>query len=152
MTIRAFVGLGANLGNARQTLESATRSLGDSPGILGVRASGLYASAPVDAVGDDYVNAVVQLETTLTAPALLQLLQHLEQAAGRKRSFPNAPRTLDLDLLLYGEGSIVSPTLVVPHPRMRSRAFVLLPLQEIAPEMVDLVDLHKTSQQRVVRL
>lgn len=152
MAVTAFIGLGANLGNARQALENAIRSLGESPGILDLRASSLYSSAPVDAVGDDYVNAVVQVETTLTAPALLQLLQHLESAAGRQRPFPNAPRTLDLDLLLYGDASIVSPDLEVPHPRMRSRAFVLLPLQELAPERVDPSDLYKTLEQRVIRL
>jgi pimeloyl-ACP methyl ester carboxylesterase len=90
----------------------------------------------VDSSGPDYVNAVVQVTTCLSAPALLRELQALEAAAGRERPFPNAPRTLDLDLLLYGDARIDSPSLIVPHPRMWQRAFVLLPLSEIAPGLV----------------
>lgn len=152
MAVRAFIGLGGNLGDAGAAIERALCSLRETAGILDLQASGLYASAPLDADGDDYVNAVAQIHTALTAPALLQVLQQLEHAAGRQRPYRNAPRTLDLDLLLYGEGRIVSPTLVVPHPRMRERAFVLLPLQELAPQLVQSMDLQKTAQQRVRRL
>jgi 2-amino-4-hydroxy-6-hydroxymethyldihydropteridine diphosphokinase len=95
--------------------------------------SSLYASAPVDAGGDDYVNAVVLISTQLDADALLQALQKIEQDFGRERSVRNAPRTLDLDLLLYGQAQIASATLEVPHPRMTARAFVLLPLLELDP-------------------
>jgi len=98
--------------------------------------SSLYRSAPVESSGDDYVNAVAELRTTLTARDLLAALQAIEQANGRQRPYHNAPRTLDLDILLYGEHIIAEPTLVVPHPRMTQRAFVLLPLLEIAPAII----------------
>ena len=152
MAARAFIGLGANLGEAQRTVEAALQSLADAPGVHALRASSLYASAPVDAGGDDYVNAVAEIHTSRSAPALLQLLQQLEQGAGRQRPYLNAPRTLDLDLLLYGQGRIVSPALVVPHPRMHQRAFVLLPLQELAPDLVDFRDLENVTYQRVQRL
>ena len=152
MVVRAFIGLGANLGDARTTVKAALVSLANVPGIHDLRASSLYTSAPVGADGDDYINAVAQIHTELSAPGLLQVLQRLEQAAGRLRPYRNAPRTLDLDVLLYGDGRIQSPTLVVPHPRMRERAFVLLPLQELAPELVNLQDLRAVSDQRVQRL
>ena len=152
MAVWAFIGLGSNLGDSRATIEAALHRLSQAAGILELRASGLYNSAPLDAGGGDYVNAVAHIHTELTAPALLQVLQHMEDRAGRMRPYPNAPRTLDLDLLLYGEGRIVSPTLVVPHPRMRERAFVLLPLQELAPQHVALEDLNRTAHQQVQRL
>ena len=91
---------------------------------------------PGHAPGGDYINAVLEIDTRLPAPILLQHLQQIEQAAGRERPYVNAPRTLDLDLLLYGDGRIDSPQLTVPHPRMWQRAFVLLPLAEIAPALV----------------
>jgi 2-amino-4-hydroxy-6-hydroxymethyldihydropteridine diphosphokinase len=130
----AFIGLGANLGDARAAVEQALAELAALPYCKLVQRSALYTSAPVDATGPDFINAVAQLQTTLTAPALLAELLRIEQAAGRKRSYQNAPRTLDLDLLLYGSARIESPTLTVPHPRMHTRAFVLLPLVEIAPQ------------------
>ena len=95
---------------------------------------------------------MVEISTTLTAPALLAELQGLEQAAGRVRPYPNAPRTLDLDLLLYGSGSIQSANLTVPHPRMAARGFVLLPLQEIAPQLVTQAQLAAVRDQGVFRL
>lgn len=132
--VTAYIGLGANLGDRLEALKQALQGLRRMPGSCAVRASRAYQSAPVDAGGPDYLNAVVQLSTTLTAPDLLLALQALENAAGRQRPYRNAPRTLDLDLLLYGDGRIESASLCVPHPRMQERAFVLSPLAELAPE------------------
>lgn len=136
LPVRAFVGLGANLGDAAGTVQSALRSMDALADSRLVRHSSLYSSAPVDAGGPDFVNAVAELETGLAPLDLLAQLQALEDAAGRARPYRNAPRTLDLDLLLYGDERIVLPLLSVPHPRMHERAFVLVPLAEIAPERV----------------
>jgi 2-amino-4-hydroxy-6-hydroxymethyldihydropteridine diphosphokinase len=148
----AFVGLGANLGDAEAALRQALAGLAALPGTRLVRSSRLYRSAPVDAGGPDYLNAVAQLETTLAAPELLRALQSLEHAAGRERPYRNAPRTLDLDLLLYGAARIASAALTVPHPRLRERAFVLLPLAELAPELVQARDLAAVAHQRIAPL
>lgn len=150
--VTAFVALGANLGDAAQALRQALVRLGDTPGVRVQRASSFYRTAPVESSGPDYVNAVVGLTTTLTAPALLACLQVIERAADRQRPYPNAPRTLDLDLLLYGSARIASATLTVPHPRMNERAFVLVPLAEIAPGLVSEGRLAQVMQQRVERL
>ena len=128
-----YVGLGANLGEREATLRQALAALGQYPGTRVLRVSPLYGSAPVDAGGPDYLNAVAEVATTLTPEALLQALQAIEQAAGRERPYRNAPRTLDLDLLLYGEERLDGAELTLPHPRMGERAFVLLPLAELAP-------------------
>lgn len=133
--VTAYVGLGANLGNPAQTVLTALAQLAQLPETVLQRHSSLYSSAPVDAGGDDFVNAVAQLDTMLAPMALLQALQQLELAFGRERPFRNAPRTLDLDLLLYGDEEIDVPGLQVPHPRMQARAFVLLPLLELASEI-----------------
>ena len=101
-----------------------------------VATSSLYISAPHDAAGTDYLNAVAELSTTLNAHDLLAGLQAIEMHAGRERPYRNAPRTLDLDLLLYGAQRIASATLVVPHPRLHERAFVVRPLAEVAPRLV----------------
>jgi len=132
----AFVGLGANLGEPQAMLRWALDTLSHTPGVRLMQASALYRSAPVDASGPDFVNAVAKIATTLNAMALLHALQGIEHEAGRERPYRNAPRTLDLDLLLYGDATIDSPTLTVPHPRMRERAFVLVPLAEIWPDAV----------------
>ncbi|TWO69391.1 2-amino-4-hydroxy-6-hydroxymethyldihydropteridine diphosphokinase [Caenimonas sedimenti] len=145
----AFVGLGANLGDAAAALQAALAALGQLPGTRLRRASRIYRSAPVDAGGPDFLNAVAEVETSLAAPDLLAALQGIESAAGRERPYRNAPRTLDLDLLLYGDGSIESPVLTVPHPRMRERAFVLLPLAELAPARVAARDLQAVAGQRI---
>lgn len=150
--VTAFVGIGANLGDAQATVRGAVAALGRLPETRLVAASRLYRSAPVDAGGPDFINAVAQVETTLTAPALLAQLQRLEQDAGRERPYRNAPRTLDLDLLLFGDGRIASPALTVPHPRLAERAFVLLPLHELAPERVRAADLQAVSGQRIAPL
>jgi 2-amino-4-hydroxy-6-hydroxymethyldihydropteridine diphosphokinase len=150
--VLAYVGIGGNLGDARATVERAIEALAQLPGSRRVACSSLYGSAPVDAGGPDYVNAVAALETTLMAPALLVALQRIEQAEGRERPYRNAPRTLDLDLLLYGDGRIDSPGLVVPHPRIQERAFVLQPLAEIAPARVPAAALAAVADQAIRRL
>ncbi len=132
-TISATIGIGANLGAAAVQVRQAIAALAGLPQTTMCACSSLYASAPVDATGDDYVNAVMRIDTGLSAQQLLHALQTLELAAGRERPYLNAPRTLDLDLLLYGDEQIDSATLTVPHPRMLQRAFVLLPLLEIDP-------------------
>lgn len=132
----AWIGLGANLGDARATLRLAVQRLAELPQTRLQQVSGLYRSAPVDAGGPDYLNAVAWVQTRLSALALLQALQALEAQAGRERPYRNAPRTLDLDVLLYGSERIDLPELTVPHPRMQQRAFVLLPLAELAPQRV----------------
>ena len=132
---RAFVGIGANLGEAEATVRLALDALGRLPGCTRVAASSLYRSAPVQASGPDFVNAVAELQTTLEPRALLQQLQALEQTHGRVRTVRNAPRTLDLDLLDQGGRVWRDEALVLPHPRLHLRAFVLRPLLEIAPQL-----------------
>lgn len=131
--VQAYIGLGANLGDARRQVQDAIARLQSLSDTRFIAQSSLFCSAPIDADGDDYVNAVVQLETCLPAEDLLRALQAIEHDFGRQRSYVNAPRTLDLDLLLYGNQTIASTTLQVPHPRITQRAFVLIPLLEIDP-------------------
>jgi len=150
--VTAYIALGANLGDARATVMQAMQDIGAIRDTRPVRRSSLYSTVPVDSAGPDYINAVVEVTTGLSAPELLQQLQQLEQAAGRERPYRHAPRTLDLDLLLYGEASIDSPTLTVPHPRMMERAFVLLPLAEIAPLRVTAAQLEAVRGQVIRRL
>jgi 2-amino-4-hydroxy-6-hydroxymethyldihydropteridine diphosphokinase len=140
--VTAYIALGANLGDTVASLCKAMSDLADLAGVCLVRRSSLYRTAPFESSGPDYLNAVVEITTCLTAPNLLTKLQALERAAGRERTYRNAPRTLDLDILIYGEARIDSATLTIPHPRMSERAFVLVPLAEIAPQMV-------TSDQRI---
>ena len=132
----ACVGLGANLGDAHATLAAAIDALSRLPHTVLVGVSPTYRSAPIDATGPDYLNAVVALRTDLTPLTLLSQLQRIERDHGRERSVRNAPRTLDLDLLLYGEQCFDSPELTVPHPRLHQRAFVLLPLADLLPAAV----------------
>lgn len=148
----AYIGLGANLGNTQQALQDALQALAHIPGIEQVVASDFYRSSPIDANGPDFFNAVAQVHTRLHAMDLLVVLQQIEQAAGRQRPYRNAPRTLDLDLLLYGGGHIDSPTLTVPHPRMHERAFVLVPLAALAPGVVSAEALKAIAQQVIVRI
>jgi 2-amino-4-hydroxy-6-hydroxymethyldihydropteridine diphosphokinase len=143
----AWVGIGANLGDARARVTDAIARLTRLPDTTLLRASSLYRTAPIDSSGDDYINAVACLDTALDAHALLAALLGIEQAHGRERPYRNAPRTLDLDLLLYGDQVVNdAPTLIVPHPRMHERAFVLAPLAELAPE------LHIPGRGRIARL
>jgi len=135
--LRAHVALGANLDDPAATLRAAFDALAALPGTRLVARSALYRSAPVGVSGQpDYLNAVAALDTQLSAPALLAALLAIETARGRTRDYHHAPRTLDLDLLLYADEVIDQPGLAVPHPRMHERAFVLVPLAEIAPAAV----------------
>jgi len=148
----AYVALGANLGDAQATVLQAMAGLSDLPGTRVLSTSPLYRTAPFEATGPDFVNAVAAVVTRLSAPALLSALQGMEAGQGRLRPFKNAPRTLDLDILLYGSGTIDSPTLKVPHPRMAERAFVLVPLFDIAPELVSPEQLAAVQAQSITRL
>jgi 2-amino-4-hydroxy-6-hydroxymethyldihydropteridine diphosphokinase len=131
------VGIGANLGDPVAQVRAAIAALAALSDTRLVAASSLYRTAPVGYTAQpEFVNAAVLLETGLGARALLGELQRLEAAAGRERSFKNAPRTLDLDLLLYGSETIVEPGLAVPHPRLHERAFALAPVVEIDPACV----------------
>ena len=132
----AWVGLGANLGERHRTLDAAIAALAELPGTRLIARSGLWASPPQDATGPDYLNAVARLDTRLAPHALLEAMQAIETRFGRDRPYPNAPRTLDLDLLLAGDATIDDPLLVVPHPRLHQRAFVLRPMAEIDPDVV----------------
>ncbi|MDN5843616.1 MAG: 2-amino-4-hydroxy-6-hydroxymethyldihydropteridine diphosphokinase [Alcaligenaceae bacterium] len=132
----AYVGLGANLGDASATVRAAAHELAIAPGVSGLVLSPLYRSAPVDAGGPDYINAVVCIHTTLDPNDLLRALQAIEHQHGRLRPYQNAPRTLDLDILLFGAAQIDTPGLTIPHPRMHERAFVLRPLQDLAPDLI----------------
>jgi 2-amino-4-hydroxy-6-hydroxymethyldihydropteridine diphosphokinase len=117
-----------------------------------VARSSLYRSAPVDAAGPDFFNAVVALETALSPEALLERMQGIEHGAGRERPYRNAPRTLDLDLLHHGDARLQTPTLTLPHPRIAERAFVLLPLAEIAPGRVTQAQRDAVAGQRIERV
>ncbi len=134
MTV-AWLGIGANLGDARQTLKDAVVCLAQQHTVTVLAKSSLYRTAPIEAGGDDYFNCVVKLETRLGVRELLALCQRIEHHFGRERPFRNAPRTLDIDILLYGGAVIDEPDLMVPHPRMTGRAFVLVPAVEIDPDL-----------------
>lgn len=135
--IAAYVALGANLGNPVATVSAAIEALAATEHCRLLRVSSLYRTAPVGLRHQpDFINAVAALEVdpaVLPAPTFLARLFAIEERFGRRRSVPNAPRTLDLDLLLYGSESRREPALTLPHPRMHLRAFVLAPLAEIAP-------------------
>lgn len=130
---RAYIGLGANLGEPLATLASACSAMAAWPDCRWVAVSLPYRSAPVDAAGPDFFNAVAAMDTRLDGLRLLRRLQALEQQHGRQRPYQNAPRTLDLDLLLLGDDITQSAELVLPHPRLALRAFVLMPLLELEP-------------------
>ncbi|AOY92811.1 2-amino-4-hydroxy-6-hydroxymethyldihydropteridine diphosphokinase [Cupriavidus sp. USMAA2-4] len=132
----AFIGIGANLGDARQALKDAVVCLAQQVGITVLARSSFYRTAPIDAQGEDYYNAVVKVETSFTAGQLLRICHHIEDQFGRERPFHNAPRTLDLDLLLFGDEQHDDEHLTVPHPRVTERAFTLVPLLEIDPGLV----------------
>lgn len=139
--VRCFVALGANLGDPVATIRAALAALRELPQAKLVAASSLYRTAPVGLTHQpDFINAVVEMATVLPAPTFLAQLFAVEARFGRQRDFatpvPNAPRTLDLDLLLYGDMKSDDAQLILPHPRMHQRAFVLAPLAEIAPQLV----------------
>ncbi|MBC7514754.1 MAG: 2-amino-4-hydroxy-6-hydroxymethyldihydropteridine diphosphokinase [Herminiimonas sp.] len=129
----AYIGIGANLGDALDNVAQAFTALATLPTTRITTRSSLYRTAPVDADGDDYINAVACIETLLTPTALLDALLAIEQVRGRTRSYRNAPRPLDLDILLFGVLQLQTEMLTIPHPRLTQRAFVLVPLLEIAP-------------------
>ncbi|MBU4611033.1 2-amino-4-hydroxy-6-hydroxymethyldihydropteridine diphosphokinase [Achromobacter sp. GG226] len=133
--IEVYIGIGGNLGDALATVRAAIAELRSAPGLSAVTSAALYRSAPVEASGPDFINTVVRASTTLAPLALLDLLQAIEARHGRERPYRNAPRTLDLDLLLYGDIKLDTPRLTLPHPRMTERAFVLAPLAELAPAL-----------------
>ena len=146
-----WIGLGANLGERADTLRLAIHAIHAIDGTRVQRVSSLYRSAPVDAGGPDYLNAVAELTTTLAPQALLEALQAIELAAGRERPYRNAPRTLDLDIIVWADETIATATLTVPHPRLWERAFVLLPLAELAPERVAASALQAVKTQAIER-
>lgn len=145
----SYIGLGANLGDIEATLRTAIAHIAQVAGIRVTAQSSFYRTTPMDSDGADYWNAVIQIQTDLSALDLLAVLQDIENAAGRERPYRNAPRTLDLDILLFGDTKIHLPNLIVPHPRMGERAFVLIPLHEIAPELVSWEMLDKVRGQGV---
>ena len=133
----AYVALGSNLKEPRRQLQAGFDALARLPGTELIARSSLYASAPVGyADQPDFVNAVAAIRTSMSARALLDALLDIEREHGRMRAFPNAPRTLDLDVLLYEAREVHEDGLTIPHPRMHERAFVLAPLAEIAPDCV----------------
>ncbi len=153
-----YIGIGSNLGDALQNVDTAIDCLGHLPETYLDACSSYYRTAPIDAAGNDYVNAVVRLITALTPNHLLDSLLHIENQFGRKRPYRNAPRTLDLDILLYNMDQIQTERLTIPHPRMTERAFVLVPLAEINPnatipgkENLSIL-LRRVKNQRIDRL
>lgn len=148
---RVAVALGSNLGDRRAHLDFAVSRL--SSAFANLRVSSYYETDPVGAPGPQpaFLNAAAVGDTTASAQEILELLMAIEHERGRERPFQNAARTLDLDLILLGNGVLNEPTLIVPHPRFRERRFVLEPLAEIAPEMVDPVT-GSTVGELLVRL
>lgn len=150
--VQVCVAFGANLGDAQATVLQAIQDVGALATTKLHKASSLYASAPQMASGPEFVNAVAIYETDLPPLELLDALQNLENIFGRERPFPNAPRTLDLDIIFYGDVALDTPRLKVPHPRWRERAFVLKPLAEICPDLVRTQWLEQVSGQDIYRL
>ncbi len=138
---QAFVALGSNLQNPVQQVKNAMLALASIPNISISKMSSLYLTAPIGYAADqidqvpDFINAVVAIETDLAPLALLDALLEIENNAGRERPYPNAPRVLDCDLLLYENVVLNTEKLTLPHPRMHTRGFVLLPLFEISPHL-----------------
>ena len=143
---------GANLGEAGVSVLQAILDVGALATSQLVKASSLYASAPHEATGPEFVNAVAMYDTDLPPLALLDALQNLEKTAGRERPYLNAPRTLDLDIIFYGDIALDSPRLTLPHPRWQKRAFVLVPLAEISPDKVSPALLSSVANQSVRRI
>jgi len=135
--VTAFIALGSNLGDPAGQIRSALRALDKLPDTRLVRQSAFYRNAPEGGLAQpEFVNAVAQIETRIGPRALLDRLLEIERDHGRVRDYPNAPRTLDLDIVLYGDSIVQEPGLTIPHPRMLERVFVLAPLAEIAPDAV----------------
>ena len=140
---------GANLGEAQATVLQAIQDVGALASARLVKASSLYTSAPHEATGPEFVNAVAIYDTDLPPLELLDALQNLEKTAGRERPYLNAPRTLDLDIIFYGDIVLDSPRLTLPHPRWQKRAFVLVPLAEISSDRVSPALLSNVANQPV---
>ena len=156
-SVTAYVALGANLGDSVQTVLDAIQAIHALPQVQVTKQSSLYKTAAMESLpgapqSPDYINAVIEINTLQPAYLLLNLLQKIEQQAGRNRPYLNAPRTLDLDILLYGDAQIQTETLTVPHPRMWQRAFVLVPLAEIAPGLVSTERLEGVKEQGIERV
>lgn len=135
--VTACIALGANIGEPVRQIEAGFAAIAALPETALVARSSLYRTAPVGyADQPDFINAVALIETTLSPADLLKALLAIERAHGRVREFPNAPRTLDLDIVLYGDLVVHEPGLSIPHPRMLERAFVMVPLAEVAPAAV----------------
>jgi 2-amino-4-hydroxy-6-hydroxymethyldihydropteridine diphosphokinase len=134
--VKCYVALGANLGDPIKSFEQALQGLHQTPGVRVTACSRLYQSEPFQAMGPPYINSVCAIDSILNAFELLATTQRLELEAGRVREFHHQPRTLDLDLLFFGDAQIQSPQLTIPHPRWSERAFVLLPLMEFEPSWV----------------
>ena len=148
----ACVAFGANLGDAVATVQQALRDVAGLPQTRLVKASSLYRSAPYEAQGPDFINAVALLHTQLSPLALLHALQALELKSGRERPYINAPRTLDLDVIFYGDLTLATPELTLPHPRWHERAFFLQPLAEVLPERVSAAQLLAVQDQVIHRM
>ena len=153
----AYIALGANLGDAVQTVRDAIQAINELPQTEVTQQSSLYKTAAMESLpgapeSPDYVNAVIEIICHQPAYLLLKQLQKIEQKSGRNRPYLNAPRTLDLDILLYGDAHIQTETLTIPHPRMWQRAFVLVPLAEIAPGLVSAERLEGVRVQGIERL
>ena len=151
-SVTAYVALGANLGDARAAVLQAFEALASWPEIQVTGRSALYHTAPYEAQGPDFINAVARIDTRLSAPDVLDALQAIEHRAGRVRPYVNAPRSLDLDLLFYGDACMHSPRLTLPHPRWRERAFVLVPLADVWPQRVAPDDLARVADQAIERV
>jgi 2-amino-4-hydroxy-6-hydroxymethyldihydropteridine diphosphokinase len=150
--VMACVALGANLGDAVATVQQALRDVAGLPATQLFKASSLYRSAPYEAQGPDFINAVALIHTQLGPLALLYALQALELQSGRERPYKNAPRTLDLDVIFYGDVALATPELTLPHPRWHERAFVLHPLAEVWPERVSAAQLAAVHGQAIDRI
>lgn len=134
--VTTYISIGSNLEATQTKIEKVIQQLAKLPSTILNAKSSLYRTAPIEAYGNHYINAVIQLLTTLAPLDLLKTLQLIEFQYGRKRPYPNAPRTLDLDILLYGDQIIINNQLTIPHPRMLKRAFVLIPMLEINPMII----------------
>ena len=156
-SVVAYIALGANLGDAAQTVQDAIHAINDLPQTQVTQQSSLYKTAAMESLpgapkSPDYINAVIEIICHQPAHLLLEQLQKIEQKAGRNRPYLNAPRTLDLDILLYGDAHIQTETLIIPHPRMWQRAFVLVPLAEIAPGLVSAERMEGVGGQGIERV
>ena len=151
-SVMVCVALGANLGDAVATVQQALRDVAALPETRLFKASSLYRSAPYEAQGPDFINAVALVHTQLSPLALLHALQALELQCGRERPFKNAPRTLDLDIIFYADVVLATPELTLPHPRWQERAFVLQPLAEVLPGRLSAAQLAAVQGQAIERI